>query len=135
MFILPTPSWTCACVATDGLVPPTTAVHRRVCARVALCCTRAKPSTRPCCCPHLCAATAWAVHATHWAAAPAQVPRDREADLVPFLRHMEASSKELGITDVQLSLASLVGARRVWRPGQGGTSRMCGWAPGVFLMP
>jgi len=41
-----------------------------------------------------------------------QVPRDREADLVPFLRHMEAkSSKELGITDVQLSLASLVRVR------------------------
>lgn len=37
-----------------------------------------------------------------------QVPRAREQDLVNFLQQLEKSAKDLGITDTQLSLASLV---------------------------
>jgi hypothetical protein len=38
-----------------------------------------------------------------------QVPRIREQDLVEFLQQLEGRAKDLGITDTQLSLASLVG--------------------------
>lgn len=38
-----------------------------------------------------------------------QVPRAREVDLVPFLAELERTSEAMGITDLQLSLTSLVG--------------------------
>ncbi len=38
------------------------------------------------------------------------VPRDRESDLIPFLGLLEKRSEELGVTDIQLSLTSLVSA-------------------------
>eukprot|EP00983_Pelagomonas_calceolata_P099142 1158426-Pelagomonas_calceolata.AAC.8 len=40
-----------------------------------------------------------------------RVPRAREDDLVPFLEKLESKASSLNITDIQLSLASLVGSR------------------------
>jgi hypothetical protein len=39
----------------------------------------------------------------------AQVPREREAEMLPFLTELEAAAPVMGITDIQLSLTSLVG--------------------------
>ena len=37
-----------------------------------------------------------------------QVPREQEAQFIPFLAQLEADKLSLGVTDVHLSLTSLV---------------------------
>jgi hypothetical protein len=43
-----------------------------------------------------------------------QVPRGQEQQLVPFLSNLEARAAALGLTDIQLSLTSLVSWRMLY---------------------